>query len=149
MENYSFYLSISEKPPIWFCRANFPLQNLLHHIFPECNHREICESTFRYVLIYFTVFSILSIASSFLNELWNFFYQNNQRKRLYEVWYERKFSEYFVIFSLTIHGTTLLHFHKKNIKKSFSKIYVFQSCQCISSLVKARPLKLSEIKDLD
>jgi hypothetical protein len=27
-----------------------------------------------------------------------FFYQNDQRKKLYKVWYEREFSEYFVIF---------------------------------------------------
>ncbi len=82
METYSSYLSISEKPAIWFCRANSPLQNLLHHISPECNHCEICESTVRYVLIYFTVFSILSIASSFLNELWNFFIKIISEKAL-------------------------------------------------------------------
>ncbi len=34
IKNYSFYLHVSEKLNIVFCRANFPLQNLLPHISP-------------------------------------------------------------------------------------------------------------------
>jgi len=35
------------------------------------------------------------------------------------------------------------------LQKSSTKIYIFQSCQCILTLVIARELKISEIKDLD
>jgi hypothetical protein len=37
---------------------------------------------------------MLTITSSLLNEIQKVFYQNDQRKKLYKVWYERKFSEY-------------------------------------------------------
>jgi hypothetical protein len=45
-------------------------------------------------------------------------------------------------------GVSCNIFTIKNIEKSISKIYVFQSCRCISPLVIARELKLSEIKGL-
>ena len=45
-------------------------------------------------LLHITVFNILTITSSLLNENQKVFYQNNQRKNLYNVRYEKKFSEY-------------------------------------------------------
>jgi hypothetical protein len=43
-------------------------------------------------------------------------------------------------------GVSCNIFTIKNIEKSISKIYVFQSFRCISPLVIARELKLSEKK---
>ena len=37
-----------------------------------------------------------------------FFYQNDQQEKLYQFWYERKFSQYFVSFWLTTYVTGLL-----------------------------------------
>jgi hypothetical protein len=47
----------------------------------------------------------------------NFFYQNDQQKKLYKDWYKRKFSESFVIFWLTTRRATLQYLQSKNIAK--------------------------------
>jgi hypothetical protein len=63
------YSSVSEKPTAEFCRANFSLQNLLYQISSECNQVEICESSFPYILNYVTVFTVLTMISSFLDDI--------------------------------------------------------------------------------
>jgi hypothetical protein len=37
--------------------------------------------------------SILTIASLFIDRICNFFYQNDQRKKLYKLWMPKTFSE--------------------------------------------------------
>lgn len=68
-----------------------------------------------------------------------FFHQNEQRKKLYKIWQEGKFSEYY---GFLVHHPFNYH------AISIPKVDVFQSCRYISSLVEATELKFSEIKDL-
>ncbi len=37
--------------------------------------------------------SILTVASLFIDQIWNFFYQSDQRKKLYKLWMPKTFSE--------------------------------------------------------
>ena len=70
------------------------------------------------------MFSILTITLSLFNENQQLFYQNDQRKKLYSVQYERKFSEYLYCLCmlknknvhafLTLHCKTTVFFKRIN-----------------------------------
>ena len=75
---------------------------------------KVCETFLS--LLYTTVFSILTIRLSLLNENEKLFYQNNQRKKLYNVQYESKFCEYsyylFMRKNKNVHAFFKLHCNK-------------------------------------